>query len=354
MNKFTRELNFLNEFQIFIEDSNKGKRRSKNGSKILPLSIKKLQVTYNKLKDFSEQKAFGLRINVNPKPNNAFLQKEKKYWNKFHAKFTNYLYEDMNCFDNYVGSVTKDIRTFFNYLLLEKNMPVGNYHKNFFVAHESINILVLEPERLNFLINNKAFEEKLRPTLRKVKDIFIAGCTVGLRYSDLINLRPFNLEIKDHSYYLKVQSLKTKVYTRIKLPEYLVEIFHKYKGRNKTLLPFFNLVRLNIYLKELAECANWTEEVIKTRQKKGRSEIVYRNRKQKNYHRFCDLISSHTMRRSAITTMLRLRMPEHLVRKISGHAPNSKEFHKYVAISQDYLDVESDKVFEKLKALDNN
>ena len=54
------------------------------------------------------------------------------------------------------------------------------------------------------------------------------------------------------------------------------------------------------------------------------------------------------MRRSAITTMLRLQMPEHLVRKISGHAPNSKEFHKYVAISQDYLDVESDKVFEKL------
>jgi hypothetical protein len=41
-------------------------------------------------------------------------------------------------------------------------------------------------------------------------------------------------------------------------------------------------------------------------------------------------------------------MPEHLVRKISGHAPNSIEFHKYVLIAQDYLDTETDKVFARL------
>ena len=57
------------------------------------------------------------------------------------------------------------------------------------------------------------------------------------------------------------------------------------------------------------------------------------------------------MRRTAITTMLRLQMPEHLVRKISGHAAESKEFHKYVSISQKYLDTETDKVFLKLNNL---
>ena len=128
----------------------------------------------------------------------------------------------------------------------------------------------------------------------------------------------------------------------------MIHIFRKYAKNSKTLLPYFNLVRLNLYLKELAELAGWTNEIIKTRQKHGRSEIIYKNTKQKKYHRFCDLVSSHMMRRTAITTMLRLQMPEHLVRKISGHTPNSKEFHKYVAITQEYLDIESDKVFDKL------
>jgi len=46
--------------------------------------------------------------------------------------------------------------------------------------------------------------------------------------------------------------------------------------------------------------------------------------------------------------MLRLQMPEHLVRKISGHAPNSIEFHEYVSIAQNYLEAETDKVFARL------
>jgi len=43
------------------------------------------------------------------------------------------------------------------------------------------------------------------------------------------------------------------------------------------------------------------------------------------------------MRRTAITTLLIMGVPEAMVRKISGHAPGSKEFYKYVGIAQDYF-----------------
>jgi len=43
-------------------------------------------------------------------------------------------------------------------------------------------------------------------------------------------------------------------------------------------------------------------------------------------------------RRDTITTLLILGVPEQVVRRISGHAPNSKEFYRYVVIAQDYLD----------------
>jgi len=54
------------------------------------------------------------------------------------------------------------------------------------------------------------------------------------------------------------------------------------------------------------------------------------------------------MRRTAITTLLILGMPEPLVRKISGHAANRKEFYKYVKYSESFLDGETDRVFSKL------
>ncbi len=163
-----------------------------------------------------------------------------------------------------------------------------------------------------------------------------------------MNLQKANLQFDNQQYYLTVQSKKTKTYTQIKLPLYAIEIFRKYSKKGNRLLPYFNLVRLNLYLKELAEYLGWTDEVVKTRQKRGKAIVVYKDVKQKTHYRFCNLISSHIMRRTAITTMLRLQMPEHLVRKISGHAPNSVEFHKYVSIAQNYLDVETDKVFARL------
>jgi hypothetical protein len=54
------------------------------------------------------------------------------------------------------------------------------------------------------------------------------------------------------------------------------------------------------------------------------------------------------MRRTGITTMLCLGMNEQLVRKISGHSANSKEFYKYVSYAQSYLDNEINIVHEKL------
>ena len=76
--------------------------------------------------------------------------------------------------------------------------------------------------------------------------------------------------------------------------------------------------------------------------------LLYTDKKKKKLHRFCDLVTTHTMRRTAITTMLSLGMPEYLVRKVSGHAPGSKEFYRYVSLSQHLQDEETMRVFEIL------
>lgn len=136
--------------------------------------------------------------------------------------------------------------------------------------------------------------------------------------------RAINLEIINQRVYLKVQSLKTQTYSKVKLPDFSIQILKKYKNRNsQRLLPYFTKENLNIKIKKLLEIYGFTEVVGKRRQKRGISEMILRKGKE---YRFCDLASLHTMRRSGITILLSLGMNEQMVRQISGHSSNSKEF----------------------------
>ncbi|MBK6483398.1 MAG: tyrosine-type recombinase/integrase [Chitinophagaceae bacterium] len=223
------------------------------------------------------------------------------------------------------------------------------FHKNFYVPGEEIPIIVLTPEQLNFLIYDNQFQGTLSPRLERTKDIFIFGCTVALRVSDLLNLNGSNLEISNDSYYLKVTSKKTQSLTRIKLPDYAIEILKKYHcKRHRKLLPVITNYNLNKNIKLLAQTAGWTDRFAKMRSRRGISESPGKQLKNQTTHRFCDLLTSHTMRRTAITTMLSLGMTEYMVRKISGHSANSKEFFRYVALAQSYIDKETEAFYQRL------
>ena len=172
-----------------------------------------------------------------------------------------------------------------------------------------------------------------------------------MRFSDLLVLKKTNLRIINNDYFLLTRSKKTSVDSQIKLPDYAIAIAKKYNRQaGGFLLPRFNIVNLNKYIKQLTEAAGLVQPVPKTRGRRGVvKDIAKTTDEKKAVYRFCDLVSTHTMRRTAITTMLCLGMPEHIVRKISGHSPMSKEFFRYVALAQSYQDKETTQMFEKLK-----
>lgn len=347
--KTKKEHSFFTLFEKFISDSKNGKRLQPNGKKIGTGTIKNYICTKKLLENFCIQKRFHLRLKEEKYLNKRETETERNYWKKFYKKFTDYLYLDLNYFDNYVGQNIKNIKAFFNYLNKETSIKPGLFHKHFYVRKEEIAIFPLMPEELNYLIYDKEFEQKLTVRMKEVKDVFVFGCTVALRVSDLLLLKRTQVRIINDQYYLEVRSQKTSTKTIIKLPQYCIDIVDKYKRRKKGLLPRFNNVNLNKYIKLLLEQAGFTHFVSIERDRRGkRMTLKNANSKTKTY-RFCDVASSHTMRRTAITTMLCLGMPEQVVRKISGHAPGTKEFYKYVLWAQTYQDQETQKVFEKLK-----
>ncbi|NQY31126.1 MAG: tyrosine-type recombinase/integrase [Flavobacteriaceae bacterium] len=347
--KKTQELIPL--FKRFIADTKSGKRLKKNGERIKPASIKNYEYTLNNLTKFSIETDFELRICDASKLNKRELTSEKNYWKKFYKKFTEYLYKN-GCYDNYVGSNIKTIRTFFNYLKNDRDFNTGDFQRFFYVRHEEIEIQVLSPEQLKFLIHNKEFETSLTTNLQRIKDVFVFGCTTGLRYSDIFTLTNKNFEQQGDDWYLKVKSQKTKTFTSIKLPTYAIRIYKKYQPKN-TKTPVFGMITLfnfNKNLKTLGEKADFTTPIEVSREKQGKTKSTIKSTAKQQF-RFCDKMSSHMMRRTAITTLLILGMPEHLVRKISGHSAASKSFNRYVHYAQVYMDREIEKVHDKLESL---
>ena len=116
----------------------------------------------------------------------------------------------------------------------------------------------------------------------------------------------------------------------------------------KTLFGKSSLFYFNKCLKIIGEKAGFTDTIGFSREQLGVPKNIV-NKNIKSEMRFCDKMSSHMMRRTAVTTLLILGMPEHLVRKISGHSSNSNSFNRYVHYAQVYMDKEIDKVHMKLQ-----
>jgi site-specific recombinase XerD len=255
-------------FKQFIRETETGKRLKKNGEKIKPESIDNYRYLLQNLIEFSTQQNFELRICEANKLNKKELISERNYWKKFYLKFTDFFYKK-GCHDNYVGANMKIFRVFFNYLKNDKDFATGDFQRLFYVRKEEIDILVLSPDQLKFLIHNSEFDETLTVAQRKIKDIFVFGCTTGLRYSDIYLLTNKNIEEQQGEWYLKIKSKKTKTYSTIKLPGYAVVILNKYKSKSSKV-PIFGkitLLNFNKNLKEISEIEDKSEETVLNNEK---------------------------------------------------------------------------------------
>jgi integrase len=328
-------------FQKFISDSLHGKRLNRNGTKIKTQTVNNYISCLKLLIAFSESKEFPLYIFQVKGQNKREYNSLKRYYAGFYRSFTQYLYKEKNCHDNYVGQNIKQLRTFFGWLNQDANIPTGLFYKKFYVLKQDTPVITISLQQLKYLMLDEAFEQGLSPVLKRCKDIFVFGCLVGLRYGDLCKIKQSNLQLIDGCTYLKVKSQKTNTETSTKLPSIAITILKKYKTVSKKLFPFINLGGFNAHIKQIAERAGWTYPVNHIRTKKG---LFNRKDTSPSTARFCDCMSSHIMRRTCITIMLTSGMPELVVKKISGHSNNSRSFFRYVNFAQDIVDREIDKM----------
>ena len=275
------------------------------------------------------------------------FRSRKQYWERFFRQFSDYLYAK-GYYDNYVSNIFKIIRTFFRYLHHQYGWLDYQFLPHRWIRSEQVGMIVISPERLRFLLHDEAFYLRLTKRQVFIRDLMITGCFTALRASDLLSLCKRQLVSEGSNTWLVVSSKKTHQQSRILLPEALLRIFKKYPAKGKRIFPAISNVNFNRQIKIIGRLAGWTEPVICQRNKKGIPVTVRNSRTTDHRYRFCDLLTTHSLRRSAITVLLMMGMPEQLVRQVSGHRPGSREFHRYVCLSQDWQDKESKRAFEKL------
>lgn len=166
--------------------------------------------------------------------------------------------------------------------------------------------------------------------LERVRDLFVFGCCVGLRYSDFSRIRPENI-IKDGiDYFVKVTTQKTSERVIIPAHPMALEILKKYKSENSTLPRSVSSQRFNDYIKEACKIVGEAESKAAGRAV-GFNEAGRLSTEPELQLWQC--VSSHTARRSMATNYYLEGFPVIDLTKITGHKTESS-FLRYIKLSK--------------------
>jgi integrase len=150
--------------------------------------------------------------------------------------------------------------------------------------------------------------------------MFVIGCWVGLRYSDLAELRPEHFVEEEGNRYIKIRT--QKVYDDVYIPLHPVveSLIKKY---NDQLPRVLSNQKANEYLKEIAKATELNSPAVINR-KRGSERV------SEIFEKW-ELVSTHTQRRSFATNLYLQGVPTITIRAITGHR-TEKAFLKYIKV----------------------
>ena len=333
--------------QQFITASANGRRKMPNGKPLSDGVLINYRHALRVLQAFDESQGAPSAMPLAYRSTREQVQQQRSCWKSWIARFLHYLYKQRHYSDQMAANICRVIKTALGHASREQGLPIGSFYRGLRVPVLPAMPMVLLPEQLEFLIHDTAFHQQLPHHLQQSKDIFVFGCSTGLRVSDLMRLKASNLITHGNSVMLRCPTRKTGSVVQIPLPPYCLDIIARQRQKKGRFL-FRRLCNsnFNLHLKAIGRLAGWCSPTPKYRSIKGVLQEI--KTPTGDTWPFYQHLSAHTMRRTAISTLLMMGVHEQVVRCISGHAPGSKEFYRYVVLAQSYMDGQVRQAFDKL------
>jgi Phage integrase family. len=268
-------------------------------------TIRAFNATKNKLKSYEKHINETIRFeNINK---------------NFYDSFVNYMITNCNHLNNSVGKYIKNFKTFLNYIKNHDIIKTNINMVGFKTLREDIDIITLTNAELSKIY----YVKDLPDYLEYVKDCFCFECFTGMRFSDVSRIKNENYK----GDFIEFRTLKTKDFLIIPLNVFAKEIIEKYKGKytDRPLPPTISNQKTNKYIKDVAEIAGITDQMM-IEKFSGSKRIIITKPK-------CDLISTHTGRKTFITLSYENGMHTEMIMKITG-IKKWDTLKKYLKISE--------------------
>jgi integrase len=264
-------------------------------------TLKTYTTTLNHLKEFEAKKKYRIDFDT--------IDRD------FYNKFADYL-EKKGLMLNTIGRNIKDIKTFMSEAFDMDLTTNLSFKKKYFVTprEESDSVYLTETEILKLY----RYDLSKKKSLEQVRDLFVFGCFVGLRFSDYSDIKPENIVQIDGEYFIKVKAKKTSEEVIIPTNPIILEIFKKYDDMPNNLPKSISNQKFNKYIKDVLKDAGFEEL---GRLSKNMVLPLY------------ECVSSHTARRSFATNYYLQGFPTIDLMKITGHK-SEKNFLKYIRVSK--------------------
>ena len=284
--------NFNDFISQFIRECETGKRKKKGGTtNVAPGTIKSYKGFQSQLKEYQETR---LRVI-------DFTDLTLDFYNDFRLFLTDKEYSP-----NTIARMVKICKTICYAAEQLKLMDAKNVRSGFDVIYKDVDNVYLTEERIQELYE---YDLSNRPAWEKVKDVFVVGCLTGQRVSDYKRINSnMIVTLTDGNRYIKLKQEKTGNTVYIPLDYRVDTILNKYKGE----LPKVYDQKINDHIKEIGEALGWTE-IVELEEQRGAMEYTAKKR-------FCDLLKTHTCRRSLATNMQKAGASLSSIMAITGHS----------------------------------
>lgn len=196
-----------------------------------------------------------------------------------------------------INNTIKNLKSILNRSYQDGYHNFSGYKDKRFKKHKEKNFKIyLTKEELSQLLGLDLTE---RPHLEKYRSIFIVGCYTGLRFSDLVRIKPHHIKTENDKSFIDIHTQKTNERVIIPINTHAKRILNTYDYK----LPRVTEQKLNRYIKEIGKLANIDTPIENVNIVRGTKKIEIINKHE--------LITTHTARRTAITQMY-LKYP-HLI-----------------------------------------
>ena len=296
--------NLLSFTELFIKESESGKRLSDKGTPIQPNTIKIYRTLKKNLIEFKTSKRYNLNFeNIDL----AFFEDYKEYMT-FEKKYAT----------NTLAKHIRVLKVIMNEAVERNLTRVAFTGKRYKAKTEQTETVYLDKGELKTLYE---LDLSKNSRLERVRDLFLVGCWTGLRFSDFNNISPKDIKAD----FIEIKTQKTQKTVIVPIHPYVKMIMKKYSGKTENSLPpTISNQKMNEYLKDVAQKAKFNE-LISLQYTKAGKQVTTDVLKH-------ELISSHTARRSFATNMYLDNFPTISIMAITGHTTESS-FMKYIRVT---------------------